>query len=77
MLAVEQLVETERRYKARTDERLAAERAIGESGILYADSPERVRRRLARLAQSSGASTMSFFKYSGPHKTAVLGQTWS
>jgi endonuclease G, mitochondrial len=50
VFAVEQLVETEQRYQARTEDRLAADQALAEGGILYGDSPERVRRRLARLA---------------------------
>jgi endonuclease G len=50
VLGVEQLIATERRYEARTEDRMAAEQAYGAGRILYADSPERVRRRLARLA---------------------------
>ena len=55
MLKLEQLVATERRYEARTEARTAAEQALGTGGILYADSLERVRRRLTRLAAPAPA----------------------
>jgi endonuclease G len=55
LLKEEQLDATERRYQARTEARAAANQALDEGGILYADSPERVRRRLTRLAAPTPA----------------------
>jgi endonuclease G, mitochondrial len=70
VLAVEQLVETERRYRARTEARLAAERALGKRGILHADSPERVRRRLARLVAPTSPVAIG---ESGPPSADLIG----
>ena len=70
MLAAEQLVKTERRYKARTEVRLAAERALEKRGILHADSPERVRRRLARLVAPTSPVAIA---ESGPPSADLIG----
>ena len=69
MLAVEQLVETERRYKARAADRLAPDGLWGERGILHADSPERVRRRLPRLV----APTPVAIAEAGPPSADLIG----
>ena len=58
------------RYKARTEERLAAERALGERGILHADRPERVRRRLARLV---APTTPVAIAEAGPPSADLIG----
>jgi endonuclease G, mitochondrial len=71
VLAAPLLAATEQRYQARTPARAASQAALSQGRTLHADTPERVRRRLARLT-TPAAATMATVD-AGPPAPDLVG----